>query len=53
MIRLKNKPNACEDCPFCYKSERFIRGDKGIEEKIGLHCGALMTSPDYEKCPLD
>lgn len=52
MIRLKNKPGDCENCPFCYKSEGFVRGERGIEEKTGLRCGALMDNADYSKCPL-
>ncbi len=52
MIKLKNKPTGCENCPFCYESERYERVNGKISPSHSRRCGALMGEANFQNCPL-
>ncbi len=53
MIKLKNKPTDCENCPFCYVWEGYERTNGKIEQKHLKRCGALMNNADFSSCPIE
>lgn len=53
MIKLKNKPNGCENCPFCYKEQRYRYREGGVEEYEKSYCGVARREIEGEECPLD
>ena len=52
MIRLKNKPDGCKNCPFCYKEDRCRYIDSGVEHYQRNYCGVLRDDPEGKECPL-
>ena len=53
MIRLKNKPSGCKDCPFCYTEKRYRYSSLGVEEYEKNYCGVARKELDEGNCPLD
>ncbi len=53
MIKLKNKPRDCSDCPFCYTTERYVREKGGVVSFTHTHCGAQRGEADFSSCPLE
>ena len=52
MIKLKNKPLSCKDCPFACTSERYVRENGEIKMRESIRCGAKMDIADIENCPI-
>lgn len=53
MIKLKNKPDGCSNCPFCYKEQRYRYREGGVEEYEKSYCGVARAEVDGKSCPLD
>lgn len=53
MIKLKNKPRECKDCPFCYRSSKYSYQDVGVKEEEVNYCGVRRDCASIENCPLD
>ena len=52
MIKLKNKPDGCSNCPFCYKEQRYRYSEGGVEEYERCYCGVARSETDGRSCPL-
>lgn len=52
MIRLKNKPDGCKNCPFCYVEDRYRYVDGGVERYERSYCGVARAEIGEGACPL-
>ena len=53
MVRLKNRPDGCENCPFCYVTKGYFHDGKQVVERQKSYCGVKRGDADFRTCPLD
>lgn len=53
MVKLKNKPKDCTDCPFCYVTDHFSYGEREILRSQKRYCGVMRDCANMQICPLD
>ena len=52
MIILKNRPDGCKNCPFCYTEERYRYLEVGVEKYERNYCGVQRSEIGDGECPL-